>query len=773
MPVEQSGDEVAGSLFIRFPAFFAIIFLFYTLTAGAFNNTTPRLLPSFVDTSQFEIGAISFKGNSFFSSGELLNTISSKESSRGLVPELFFNFYLSSYKKKSLNKNFSQNVLELMKRNRGDLHFFNYNQVQQDSISIWSLYYSRSFHDVKISFSFRYDPIEKLNRLSFLIDESKPYTINRLCYTGLDSLPDEVEKRIKAIQLYKPGSNFDENLILYEASKIQEILINNGYYNSEYDHPPEVIIDSTTHTDSITVTFHPGRRYKIGHITFIDSTRKQQVISSNTKKQMLEFKVGDWYSKEKFTTSVNNFQILGLFDVTKIDTGSSFAMHTDSSLSVVVFNQYRKQEDANMGVFVNRTPIENTVNLGLDAEYVHKNAMGKAQVFNPYGRVSIQNVNQFIENLKNADYEILGGIQFGQPLIWVLESSRVGVFANLIYSYRTQDKILLSTTSFPIRFPIKLPQWTVFNNISIDFTFERQSPTNFGTALKNELINAPTIEDSNKIRTSLRLYGNLDAFLSSSTNPWLTANLFGISISGDHRDNISSPNKGYFVTLNIDGWNVFMATPKIAGNAKFLRFQTALYNYSPFWGDNNILASKFRFGITKIFDEENSYVPVDRQFFAGGANSVRGWSSRALRYSKLTSKDFGGQSTYDFLSNFVGSASILEMSLEYRHKFLAPEGWSKGLAEQIANIEFATFFDFGNSFGWLVGKEYEIKLKDYFLHLAYSWGFGFRYNLLPIPIRIDFAWPLYDPLLPQNRFIFQNENGLGKIKVHIALGNSF
>ncbi len=156
------------------------------------------------------------------------------------------------------------------------------------------------------------------------------------------------------------------------------------------------------------------------------------------------------------------------------------------------------------------------------------------------------------------------------------------------------------------------------------------------------------------------------------------------------------------------------------------------------------ISGNFDFSRTIPFDEKNSVtwrvgagivfpygnnklVPIQKRFFSGGANSVRGWSIRELgpgAYNK------SGANFYDHSGDIRFDANI-----EYRSKVF----WK---------LELAAFLDAGNI--WTV-KEHEeqkrgqFKIDSFYKQIAGGWGLGFRFDFDFVLIRLDAGWKLYNP----------------------------
>ena len=102
-----------------------------------------------------------------------------------------------------------------------------------------------------------------------------------------------------------------------------------------------------------------------------------------------------------------------------------------------------------------------------------------------------------------------------------------------------------------------------------------------------------------------------------------------------------------------------------------------------------------------IWTDEFNKLPTSVRFFAGGAQSVRGYSYRSL-------------GPVDESGKVVGGRNLLVGSIEFEHSFTSQWG-------------VAVFYDAGNA------------IDDFNDELAKGTGFGFRWKSPVGPIRLDFA----------------------------------
>ncbi len=119
-------------------------------------------------------------------------------------------------------------------------------------------------------------------------------------------------------------------------------------------------------------------------------------------------------------------------------------------------------------------------------------------------------------------------------------------------------------------------------------------------------------------------------------------------------------------------------------------------------------------------------MPFEKQFFCGGANSMRGWQARTLGPgSEMPNPGYQ-------LPSQTGNLK-LEADLEYRF----PLFWK---------VEPAVFAEVGNVWRTVRDSgELEFHLKEVPRTLAADWGLGLRINLDLILVRLDMGFKVYDP----------------------------
>ncbi|SHG22431.1 translocation and assembly module lipoprotein TamL [Dysgonomonas macrotermitis] len=144
---------------------------------------------------------------------------------------------------------------------------------------------------------------------------------------------------------------------------------------------------------------------------------------------------------------------------------------------------------------------------------------------------------------------------------------------------------------------------------------------------------------------------------------------------------------------------------------------------------NSSFAFRIGLGVAKPFGN-STILPFEVRYFSGGANSVRGWSTRDLGPGSYVPND----TTANDFANQVGDIK-LDLGIEYRRKVSD-------------YIELAGFVDAGNV--WTINN-YEgqpggqFKFSEFYKEIALSYGAGLRFDLGFLLLRLDLGVRAYDP----------------------------
>lgn len=192
-------------------------------------------------------------------------------------------------------------------------------------------------------------------------------------------------------------------------------------------------------------------------------------------------------------------------------------------------------------------------------------------------------------------------------------------------------------------------------------------------------------------------------------------------------------NSGNFISLlskqeNSNGIKTIESTP-------IAQYFKADLEYKQFWDISNGSVIGFRSSIGAVIPYGGSDIPFTKSYFAGGSNDIRAWQTY----------DLGPGSTLPGLEYNVGNFKFLT-SLEYRF-------------DLIGNVKGALFVDAGNI--WDITNSSFIDSNAKFnglsslKQIAVGSGFGARYDLNFLVLRLDVGFKTHEPYLKDNKW-FKN-----------------
>ncbi len=171
--------------------------------------------------------------------------------------------------------------------------------------------------------------------------------------------------------------------------------------------------------------------------------------------------------------------------------------------------------------------------------------------------------------------------------------------------------------------------------------------------------------------------------------------------------------------------------------SQFLKTEHDFRHYMKL-GRNSQLASRIIAGVGMPYGNSDQ-LPFMRQFFIGGVNSIRAFRARSI-----------GPGTFrpdtdenSFLPDQSGDIK-LELNTEYR-------------ANLFSVVNGAVFVDAGNIWLWndIDGRPGGKFTKDFYKELAVGTGAGLRIDVTFLVLRLDLAFPLRKPWLPESdRWVF-------------------
>ena len=645
---------------------------------------------------KYELNSLSFEGNDEISSTSLEYKVFSRQS-----PIWFWKLLHS--------------VTGL---SRGASYFDSTN-IPLDLTALKEYYNANGFFDAKFSYDVETDTASKKVDLTYIIKENQQSDYGTLYLFGLKNEPDFILNNFLNDLNIDTTKKFNQDILQKNTDIALNSLLNDGYMFAKYD-STIVYRDSAKNKADINIYYTPGKRYNIDTVIVQKSGEGADLVDNKLISEISGFKKGDFYSLEKMRRNQ-----LRMFRTSLFNSVTLSGMENDTA-----GNKVPLLINGNIGLLNELSPEiilnnqQNAFNAGLGATYIRKNFFGSARKFTAAASFGIQdlfqvNFGKLIDKFSFRDTTLLGYVDAR------LTVEQPYLFGRNIYgtweNYITINK-----------------QRTYNNNVfGSKLTMEFEMP---GYTFVNFLSAFYNVERSNEV---YRLYND-----SLSTK---LISAIGMSIGSTTVDSLLFPSMGYNLSLQVEEANILPYLYSKIGRQVYdgALFYKILATHSFYLAmneqRNSVFAMKTKIGYIQPYVGDYSGIPINRTFYAGGSNSLRGWSANELvpRNSPVI-RGITQQGP-----NVKGGTFLFEGSMELRYRFLHYYG-------------LAFFTDYGNT--WLNYKQFR------FDDVAVAIGFGFRYYTLVAPIRIDFGFKFYDP--SNKRFIFNNKV-LSTFVFNFGIGEAF
>lgn len=671
-------------------------------------------------TTPCEVYSISFDGNETFSSGKLEDAILSKE-----TPGFFSKFLYSVFGEKLGSK--PEYLDDLL--------------LQEDVKRLKQYYESYGYFGAVITEEVKKDSAENSCAILFHVKEGVQSLIDSISVSGLEKLPEELQEEILSEPLIKKGDPYEPAKGRAENIRILTILAEHGFPLARIDKERSGAYHrASTNNFQLVFTYILGKWFQVGDINVrVDPPRAD--ITEDLIVRQLEFVPGEEYSRQKAIASERALNRLDLFEAVRIEEPTITDTTPSSIVPINIFVKPRDRHEISPEITV--SDENNTFNLGLGIGYTNRNFFGDARLFTAKARVRAQSLLEW--NLGDVifkgnglnDSSATGAVelqlQVVQPYLFTRTLS--GSWTTTLSSEKQK-----AFTLDILRNKIGVSnQFATYTYGLAEWTLERVSPF-LDTSKTHQTPYALTLVENQKQFNSI-----------------LT-----LTLQRDKTNDIFSPTEGFFNSVSLEESGILPnLLPGIADTLPYTQYYKVVL-FGRWYQDLsnskfNILALKARGGYQEKYGEskyKDVNIPLNRRFFGGGSGSVRGWKARELGAMPDSLLPFGG--------NF-----ILEGNAEMRVNHF--RGFGKLLWLELDNVWMVYYLDAGNVWS---------SIKDFHLQeVAVAAGFGFRYETLFGPFRIDFGFPVYDPKGPEGKqTIFQKRfwgdtfsNGV----FHFGIGHAF
>lgn len=453
-------------------------------------------------------------------------------------------------------------------------------KLAADLETLRSFYQNRGYINFNIdSTQVSITPDKKDIYITVNITEGEPYTVKEVKLAG--DLVVKSDELAKFITI-RPGEIFSRKRATETSNKLSERLGNDGYAFANVNIIPDV--DKEHKQVSLTFFVDPGKRVYVRRINMIGNIKTRDEVLRREMRQM----EGAWFSTEKVNRSRTRLQRLGFFDEVNVET-PAVPGTTD-------------QVDVNYTV-VERSSGTLSVGLGY--------SQGQGLLFN----TSITQDN------------FLGT---GNRVSAAFNNSRVNTIYSLGYTnpYYTLDGVSRGFNAFYRT--TDAAQANVANYTTDAFGGD----VNYGIPIsENDTVHLGVGYEHTKLKTSVYTPIEILNFVTANGDSYNNVNVRG-SWARDTRNRAILPDRG--------GLTSFSAESSVPGvNLQYYKLGARHQHFFPL-SKKLTLSLNGEIGYGASFGKTTELPPFEK-YYAGGANSVRGYQDNTLGPVGSTGQPLGGQ----------------------------------------------------------------------------------------------------------------------------------
>ena len=586
-------------------------------------------------------------------------------------------------------------------------------------------------------------------RVDYVITPGKRYPISEVLFHIPSYNPfaaDFLSDTAAAVSALK-GRFLSEQMLEQESSRSASRLRDLGYYSltrNNYSFEADTLGGAAVlhykvqefERNQSENSAKPLNRYVIGNVAI--SLPKELKFRPSLLKKMNLVKPGQLYSESTVTTTYDRFSTIKAFSGVGIEMTEADSSTVDCNINI--------SRAATQGFKVNLEASTNSSGLiGISPRfsYFHKNLFRGGEWLN----LGFNGDFQFRpeDNTQAKEFGVSAGISIPRLLGFSYGRFRKNLIPrteiNMAFNHQNRPEYTRNIVSMSYGYS-GVSSWHgvsyQFFPLQLNFVKLYDLDSGFSSTLAKNPYMRYTYQDHLDAGVGIMFY-----YISNKDIVPRTSYHFQ-RLSMDLSGNVLSIFKGA-MTRNSDG-------ACCIGGSPFAQYVRAEYSFGNTWrfgpGEIQAVATRFLVGAGYAYGN-SSALPFEKQFYSGGASSMRGWQARALGPGSEIADD-------TFVIPSQTGDFKLEMNIEYRFNLF----WK---------LEGALFADIGNVWN----LQYDA--RKFYKSLGADWGPGFRVNLDFILLRIDMGMKLVDPSLPEGERIVSPNDWLKRrnYALHFGIGYPF
>lgn len=620
--------------------------------------------------------------------------------------------------------------------------------------------------------------------VSYKVTFGKPCYIDSIEYRGFHGVSDSLVRATTAERLIHSGEQFNAAAMEEERNRLNTLFRNNGYY---YYQPGYInyLADTINNPGKASVRVQPvknlapqvSKQWYIGNVSMRITDGNMGIGANRTKADTItrrnfsyiyygkklpvrigallrnmQIRGGELYSQQKQQNTLQRLSQMGIFkgvsfnikeregtDTLDMNISAQLEKPYDLTFELNATSKSNDQIGPGTKISIARRNVfrgGETLKLTLKGSYewqTDKNVKGRSAVINSWemgADLSLTFPRLFFPIIHRRHLRVPSSTSMR---LFINQMNRSGFFKMVRSGGEVTYKVYTKNTTTHTITPFRLA-YDMLQRTTAKFDSIAAGNRSIANSFRNQFI--PAMQYT-------FLYDNASTRHRNKT--WFEAS---VTSAG----NVTS------LAFSAFGQRFGEKNKNILGNP-YAQFIKGTAELRQLWKINNSHHIATRIMIGAIHSYGNSeYAPYSEQFYVGGANSLRAFTVRSVGPGSYKPDE---NDRYSYLDE-TGTLKF-EMNAEYRFRL-------------ISDLHGALFVDAGNV--WLMKKEEdrpggEFKLSTFPKQLALNTGFGFRYDLEFLVLRVDFGLGLHAPYKTGKSGYF-NLNPFGNgFAWHFAIGYPF
>ena len=643
--------------------------------------------------------------------------------------------------------------------------------VSKGAKNMEQLLFNKGYFNAKVTYDIDTAKWRRKAKVTYNIVSGDFFKISKKPVLANEFLVDSIIDAHKDKSFLQKGEQVDFDLIGKERSRISLLLQNHGFYYFgrefiEFDldtgnqqikvetvilSPDDWREHKRVKIDSIIVLFpqldaYQFRDQEVTETSGIIYKLKGYPLNTDVLERAILFKKGDWYTKAKNEKTYVKLSQINLFKSVDIIYKPS-PLDSNKYLNAYIYLVPLKKQEYTIepqGLLsydiqtLAQTNQNRSFGIGNALTYTNRNIFGHAEQFNLSSLTSFQaqigqGGNTILEQSINARLKFPG--------------------SRILHKLDNNPKVLNYSTEINISYVYQRNPDYQRNILPGNFSYLINKRNN------NNWLLTPVEINFNRSTIDPNFFNNLSSEQQEFINILFARNLLLSSSLTYFTEKIlpKNPNKKIFLRstlLELGGNSLYALSSLIGAKQDTLGTYRALgVPFSQYVRTNvdlrlthdidlkNVLVYRLNVGLALPYGNRE-FLPVDKRYFVGGANSLRGWNPRAM-----------GPGQYPDNTNSTSLDRTAELlilgNLEYRFSLIAKR------------VEMALFFDGGNVWNIVEGDDPVEKFSfgNFLPSTALNTGIGLRIDFQFFMIRLDWGIRMHNPALPAGeRWIIRDWN---------------